>query len=243
VRYCALCVGKAFVVNANRLRWLSLTAVLCAAMSAANPVPAPQFRGSRPGATNTCKCDPPINSQATATGTCTRTQDDGTFCDLTFSVSRRAELASRSMEFKKYAAQANLSVPSDQVGSLVAELESGDVFSRTPEAVAESLQAIAAVAAIPRNDDATQNHFRDIFDLLTFNGSIDQERKAAVIRSLQWFSSPIEKGPKARIEKALAKDKKTFEIVTTPGCIAFGESNFTFMVRVLGESANCDIPR
>src|SRR5579864_3129493 len=218
-----------------------LAAFISLMLIAATSSLAPQSRGQS-GGTNTCKCDSPINSQATATGTCTRTQDDGTFCDLTFSVSQRAALASGSDEFKKYAAGLNLSIPSDSVGTLVAKLESGEVFGARPSDVAASLEAISALAAAQRPREMhAQTRFQDIFDMLTFKTPADENRKASVIRSLEWFATPIEKGSDRQSQTVTAKDKTTFHIVTTPGCIEFGESDFRFTVRVLGEAAQCDV--
>jgi hypothetical protein len=197
----------------------------------------------RAGGANTCRCLPPIPSEASATGACTRTQDDGTFCELTFSLSQRAAAVSQSPTFDKYAMDSKISIPADRIGSFVDRLQEDEIVDLKPEDVAASIQAVAAIAAFQRPSDTnTQRHFRDIFQMLTFQGSADRNRKAPVLQSMEHFAARPQ-GGRPEFEKVLAPSGGTYELVTTPGCIAFGESQFTFMVRATGVATPCERPR
>jgi hypothetical protein len=204
-----------------------------------------QFQRSQMlGGANTCKCLPPINSEASATGTCTRTQDDGSFCELTFSLSQKAAVVSQLPTFDSYAMASKFSISKENIRPLVDRLQAGEIIGLKPEDVAASNQAVAAVAAFQRpNDAAAQSHFQDIFQMLTFHEPTDPNRSAPVLRSMDHFAADSGSGT-PEIEKTSAPSGRTYELVTTPGCIAFGENQFSFMVRATGAAATCDgIPR
>jgi hypothetical protein len=136
-----------------------------------------------------------------------------------------------------------LSVPKDRIGPFVDRLQGDEIVGLKPEDVAASIQAAAAVAAFQRpNDTNIQSHFRDIFQMLTFQGSADRNRKAPVLQSMEHFAARPQ-GGRPEFEKVLAPSGGTYELVTTPGCIAFGESQFTFMVRATGVATPCERPR
>jgi hypothetical protein len=204
---------------------------------------APQMPSSRSTGANTCRCLPPIPSEASATGACTRTQDDATFCELTFSLSQRAAAVSGLATFDKYAADWNFSVSKEQISPLVDRLQEGEIAGLKPQEVADSVRAVATVAAFQRpNDAATQSHFRDIFQMLKFQGSGDEDRKATVVRSIDHFAaSSAERSQE--VDKIAVSGGRTYQLVTTPGCISFGEREFSFMIRATATAAPCEVPR
>lgn len=208
-----------------------------------SPIPAIASQTQRlqlAGGANTCRCSPPIPSEASAMGACTLTQDDGTFCELTFSLSQRAAAVGRLPAFDKYAMDRKLSIHRERVGLLVDRLEENEIVGLKPEEVAASLEAVAALTAFQRpSDTSTQSHFRDIFQMLTFQGPVDSEHKAAVLRSLDRFASRSEQGA-PEIESFRVPSGRTYELITAPGCITFGESRFTFMIRATGAAAPCE---
>jgi hypothetical protein len=135
---------------------------------------ASQAQSQQPaGGANTCRCLPPIPSEASATGVCTRTQDDGSFCALAFSLAQQAAAVSQSPTFDKYAMDSKLSIPKDRIRPDVGLLARNDIFILQSKDVAASIQAVAALAAFQRlNDSRAQSHFRDIFEMLTFQESV-----------------------------------------------------------------------
>jgi hypothetical protein len=185
---------------------------------------------------NTCKCEPPIRSQATATGTCTRTQDDGTFCDLKFSLAANAKAAISSSDFGSFAADAN--IPTNDFEWFVRRLDDRYELRKTDEAEG-SVKAAATLAAFGHQQDvATQRHMRDILSMLTLETA--EPRKQLVWRSLEWFASNDGRSP--HVEK-IPVDNRVYEIITTPGCINFSQESFTFMVKTTGDAPSCDRPR
>jgi len=220
------------------LRWQSQLAPLTRQLSSTSDFTSQS--GHMPGGANTCKCLPPIPSEATATGACTRTQDDDTFCELTFSLSQRAAAVSRLPTFDKYAMDWKLSIPKEGLKPLVDRLQDEEISGLSPEEVAASIRAVAAIAAFQRPSDIpTQSHFRDIFQMLTFQEPADRDYKAPVLRSMDRFAAKLE-GAAPEIESISVPNGRKYELVTTPGCIAFGESQFTFMVRATGAAAPCE---
>jgi hypothetical protein len=190
-----------------------------------------------PAQGNTCRCEPPIPSQATATGSCTRTQDDGTFCELTFSLTQRARLASQSAAFDGYAAQAKIS--KDDFVSFMFKLEARNEPRKTEEA-AISIKAAAILAAFQhQNDETTQQHFRDILEML--QTAADQRNKGPIWQSLERFASNDD--AKEPLFEKMSVNTRTYQLVTTAGCIDFNKDHFTFMVRTGGKAPPCDRPR
>jgi hypothetical protein len=199
-----------------------------------------QTPAAPPVGVNTCKCLAPIPSEASAVGACTRTQDGGSFCELTFSLPQRAAAMSGLSGYDKYSSRWNLSISKHQIPSLVDRLEEGELASERPEQVADSLRAVAAVAAFERpNDAALQSHFRDIFEMLEFKSPSDRE---PVIRSITHFAaSPDERG--LQVDRTNLPNGRSYELVTTPGCITFGESKFSFMIRRTATATPCEVPQ
>jgi hypothetical protein len=213
----------------------------------AQPIPFPLPQRPRTSAAfngaNTCKCEPPIPSQASATGTCTRTQDDDTFCELTFSLPQKAAKAIQSLSFDAYAGQLKPPISKDRFGPLLMQLDEGEIVGRAAEDVAASLKAVVVVAAFQRpNDIPTQNHFRDILDMLTLQGLTDRDRKTPMLRSLARFATKAEGGTQL-VERMVAGSGLSYGLVTTSGCITFGEGQFTFMVRAPSATTSCERPR
>lgn len=192
---------------------------------------------------NTCRCLPPIPSEASALGACTRTQDDATYCELTFSLSQTAAAVSQLPAFDKYAADWDLSVPKEQIGPLVDRLQAGEIAGLKPEQVADSVRAVVTIAAFHRpSDAATQSYFRDIFEMLQFKSPAERDRNAPVIRSIAHFAANAhESAPE--VDRMTLPNGRKYELVTTPGCITFGESKFSFMIRATATAALCEVPK
>lgn len=211
------------------------------------PKPAPAVvtpqQGQAAGA-NTCMCEPPIPSQATATGSCTRTQDDGTFCELAFSLTQRAIIATKLPNFAQFSAQAKLSMPPSQIPSAISQLEAGGLTGRSGEEVAPAVQAVAAVTAAQRpGDPVTQTRFRDIVDMLNLATPADRQQKAPVLRSVARFAAIPKEGELPQIEPFTGASGRPYQLVATSGCIAFLENQFTFMLRLRGSAPSCERPR
>ena len=180
-------------------------------------------------------------------GACTRTQDDGTYCQLTFSLPQRAAAVSQLPAFDKYVTDVRLSIPKERIDLLVDRLQEERAFGEKsavkPEDIAATIEAVAAVEAFRRQSDTTeQSHFRDIFEILTFQGPSDLSAKLPVLRSMNHFATRSLRA-ELEIQKVPVSSGRTYELTTTPGCIAFGESQFTFMLRVMGTAAPCERPR
>ncbi len=218
---------------------VSIASIVCLAeigiSSSSRPSQVSAKAPSAPAELNTCKCEPPIRSQATATGTCTRTQDDGTFCDLKFSLAQNARDAIRSSDFESFAADAKVS--KNEFVWFAGRLDDRYELRKTDDA-ARSLKAAATLAAFShRQDERTQQHLRDILSMLTFEPATDEARKQPVWRSLERFGSNDSRSP--QFEK-ISLNNRTYELITTPGCMNFSQEKFTFMVRTAGSAPPCD---
>jgi hypothetical protein len=211
--------------------------IFCLALAVLASLPAPTHVPAQvppaPAGENTCVCEPPIPSRATATGTCTRTQDDGTYCELTFSLSQKARIASQSPAFSKFAAEAKLS--KEDVAPLITRLESPATETLKTEDIAASVRAAAAIAAFQRTDDKAQGNFLDIYEMLTLPTA--DPNNDAVRRSLERFVS--KGGGAPEFEKTFLHGR-TYRLITTAGCINFNKEDFTFMVRARGTAPPCD---
>ena len=226
----------------SRALYVCMAGVFCIALAVLASSPpqiklAAQTAQSSTGE-NTCACEPPIPSKATATGTCTRTQDDGTYCDLAFSLSQKARIASQLPAFSKFAADAKLA--KEDVVPLIARLEAPATENLKTEDIAASVKAAAAVAAFQRTDDRAQGNFQDIFEMLTFPVGDTRYNYEPVRRSLERFASKADGAPE--IQK-MPMNSRSYQLVTTPGCINFNKEDFTFMLRTRGTAQPCDRPR
>jgi hypothetical protein len=192
---------------------------------------------------NVCRCLPPIPSEASATGACTRTQDDGTFCQLTFSIPQKAAALSQSPNFDEYSKAWGFSISRDHIEPLAGRLQSGDMLNLQNADIADSIRAAATVAAFERpNDSSTQSHFRDIFEMLTIQGHFDRYLNAPIIHSITHFAANAQEGP-PQVEHVTGTNGRAYELATTPGCISFYEGRFSFLVRATGAASSCELAR
>jgi len=223
---------------------VSVASIVCLAATAAptqsrstqfpmKPVQSP------PTELNTCKCEPPIRSQATATGSCTRTQDDGTFCDLKFSLGQNASAAIHAPDFDRFAASyANVS--KKEFAWFASRADDRYELTKTDDA-ARVVKAAATLAAFGhRQDERTLQHLQDVLSMLTFEPAAAEARKQPVWRSLERFGS--NEGSSPQFEKIFL-DNQTYELITTPGCMNFSQEKFTFMLKTAGSAPPCDRPQ
>ena len=97
--------------------------------------------------------------------------------------------------FDTYAKDWKFSIPKESIRPFVARLQQEEIFVLKPEDIAASIKAVAVVAAFQRpSDTSTQSHFRDIFEMLTFQGSADRDSKAPVLQSMGHFAAKSKGG-------------------------------------------------
>jgi hypothetical protein len=197
-------------------------------------------RGAAPGPAprppNLCKCVPPISAQASGPGACTRTQDDGTFCQLDFVSAQVAAGVVNDLAFGSFSSQMKMmSVqPSDLVRA-VQRVQANQFAGLSSADLAASVHAVAMVAAFERSGDATtRSHFTDVLDLTN-----PANLQPPVVDTLQQYAKL------ATAERVPVQSRKVplrgrqYELRVTPGCLAFLESTFVFTVRGVAEATPC----
>src|SRR5262245_50966670 len=127
-----------------------------------SPPPAPQARQP-----NTCKCEPPVPAEASGIGACSRTQDDGTYCDLNFVSAGVTAGIAATPGFATFASRMKLpAVAPDDLARAAGRIQNNQVAGLEPPEIATFVRAVAAIAAYARrNDSSAFRHFTDIFAL------------------------------------------------------------------------------
>jgi hypothetical protein len=150
-------------------------------------------------------------------------------------------------------------VAAGQLPPLITLLESGEIRGRDVREVAAAIQAAAVIAAFDRSTDAaTQERFREIFELTDLRGEI-AERQRRLVRSFQRFSMAgmengvnprfadmRERSPAGNVEpertEVTTRGERVYEVLAAPGCIVFGQGAFSFMVKASWAAASCERP-
>lgn len=192
---------------------------------------------------NTCPCKPPIPSQATATGSCSVAQDNGTFCSIMFNLSQRTAAATAAGAFKKQAMEVKLPIGLQDIEPLLSRMEATRWLGASVAETAAAVQAVATVAAFEsRASGPVQALFRDVIELFSeLVNAAGNPRKAPVMRILQQFASPGNN--EVLRDNATAASGNVFELGSSGGCIAVEKGDFRFVIRARGEAPTCDRSR
>lgn len=190
---------------------------------------------NQPPKPNVCRCVPPIAAQASGNGACTRTQDNGTFCQLNF-VSPAVGAGLGTLPVGN--ARVGTIVKSQGFVPALARLQSGRVTGSSIPEAAESVRAAAAAAAIEaaetKSADGNAQRFDDIL-AATDPGKIE----AGVAEGLKEFVRPVDSSAAKPVVFTMTMGPRRYELSATPGCIAFGQQAFVFNVRAVAGAASC----
>jgi hypothetical protein len=204
--------------------------------------PNPQTGGSSNAQVNTCPCKSPIPSKATATGSCSVAQDDGTFCSIMFNLSQRSAALAQSPLFAKQSMDLKISADPQGFATLLSRMEANRWSAPIGE-LGASVQAVAAVAAFEiRENPNAQVMLRDVVELFSnlADGPVN-ERKAPVVRIVQRFGSPAL--TEVLRDRATSAGGRVFELGASAGCVAVESGAFRFAIRARGEATACDQSR